>query len=801
MRFGTVRTLAVFLCSAVLTGMGYSEAHRFDVKDSIEMTTFSNPAGIERNPQVCFSPNGAKFLVVTSRGDIPTDRIQSVLLMYDVRSVRKYLVHDHDDRGRHPEPQRLATIAAIPRAFATRPYVSVITGIRWSSDSRWVYFLGEDSNGRRRLYRANVFGPGKRALSPEGLDVRQFALNTHNKAVFVAASDASIVNSAQLAGEPVTRDAHVVTGLSLQQILFPTEDNGVKPGISELWEVAAKGARRVVPADRLGGPDIDSIGTRVLGLSPDGSHVITILPVGRIPNSWAEYAPLAGFEQRRIRPDGPLQQSPFNIDRVRAYDIIDLRTGIVSRLLDAPHAGSLTYGDGSMVAWSRDGHRIVATNTFLPRNSPDSSENARRLYPCAAASIDLPFKEVHCIVFSRDAYRKTPGSSTPLQLTGAVFDKGNANSIFLTFGYNNEGVRVTEHYAYGAREWHKVGEGPRQEADPLLSVYVQQDLNTPATLWAKDVRSDRSREILDPNPQFKHFAFGHASLYQWKDDSGRMWEGGLFLPIDYNPSKQYPLVIQTHGFEPFQFITDGRYPTAMAARSLASAGIAVLQMGYRYDHIGTIEELDDQLSGYRSAISHLSADGIVDSSRVGIIGFSRPAWHVEAALIREPRLFAAATIADGVDESYMQYMIFGASSLGFASEFEKINGAAPFGEGVRQWLDRALAFHLDKVSTPLRIEAIGPVSLLSEWETYSSLWQQGKPVDLIYIPNGQHILQSPLDRLASQQGNVDWFCFWLLGGTEHREHPLSSGNEIRRWEQMRSHLTKAEAGSTRGGAQ
>ena len=198
MRFGIGRALALLVCSVVLTVMGYSEAHRFDVKDSIEMTTFSNPAGIERNPQVCFSPDGTKFLVVTSRGDVATDRIRSELLMYDVRSVREYLVHG--DPGRQPEPQRLATIAAIPRAYATRPYASVITGIRWSSDSLWVYFLGEDSNGSRRLYRVGVFGIGMQVLSPEGLDVRQFALNTRNKAVFVAASDASIVNSAELTG-------------------------------------------------------------------------------------------------------------------------------------------------------------------------------------------------------------------------------------------------------------------------------------------------------------------------------------------------------------------------------------------------------------------------------------------------------------------------------------------------------------------------------------------------------------------------------------------------------------------------
>jgi len=39
-----------------------------------------------------------------------------------------------------------------------------------------------------------------------------------------------------------------------------------------------------------------------------------------------------------------------------------------------------------------------------------------------------------------------------------------------------------------------------------------------------------------------------------------------------------------------------------------------------------------------------------------------------------------------------------------------------------------------------------------------------KPVDFIWIPKGMHLLVKPWERLASQQGNVDWFQFWLSGG-------------------------------------
>jgi len=70
--------------------------------------------------------------------------------------------------------------------------------------------------------------------------------------------------------------------------------------------------------------------------------------------------------------------------------------------------------------------------------------------------------------------------------------------------------------------------------------------------------------------------------------------------------------------------------------------------------------------------------GLIDPARVGIIGFSRTCYYVEEALIRDPTRFAAATIADGVDESYIQYL----TGVGWSvqvPEQEAIYGAKPFG--------------------------------------------------------------------------------------------------------------------------
>ena len=274
---------------------------------------------------------------------------------------------------------------------------------------------------------------------------------------------------------------------------------------------------------------------------------------------------------------------------------------------------------------------------------------------------------------------------------------------------------------------------------------------------------------------------GTASLYQWKGADQFSWTGVLVKPVGYLPGTRYPLIIQTHGYAPDSFITDGQFPTAMAARPLASEGIVVLQMGHRQDHIETQREAEDQIDGIESAIQSLTQEGLVDPSKVGIVGFSRTCWYVEKALIRKPKLFVAATLADGIDYSYMQYMLFGEARTIVQRSYEKVNGSTPFGLGLPDWISNAPSFHLDAVRTPLRIEAIGPASLVQEWEIYTALRRQGKAVDLIYIPDGQHILQKPLDRLASQQGNVDWFSFWL---NDYRDPAPSKQKQYQEWEAM-----------------
>jgi dipeptidyl aminopeptidase/acylaminoacyl peptidase len=315
-----------------------------------------------------------------------------------------------------------------------------------------------------------------------------------------------------------------------------------------------------------------------------------------------------------------------------------------------------------------------------------------------------------------------------------------------------------------------------------LSVAIKQDLNIPPALWATDGATGKSKKLWEPNPKLGAMDVGAASVYHWKDASGYAWSAALIKPVGHVPGKRYPLIIQTHGFhDEHEFITDGAFTTAFAARPLAAVGFMVLETRDRHDHLSTGAEAPDMVRGFESAIDTLNADGLIDPDRVGIIGFSRTCYYTESALIHAPQRYAAAVIADGVDKSYMQYLVWAAGED--YHDQEAIYGTSPFADGLKKWVEAAPGFNLHRVRAPLLIQAITAPAILEEWEIYASLHLQKKPVEMIYIPDGQHILQKPLERLASQQSDVDWFRFWLQG---YEDPDPAKIQQYQRWRALRA---------------
>jgi dipeptidyl aminopeptidase/acylaminoacyl peptidase len=175
---------------------------------------------------------------------------------------------------------------------------------------------------------------------------------------------------------------------------------------------------------------------------------------------------------------------------------------------------------------------------------------------------------------------------------------------------------------------------------------------------------------------------------------------------------------------------------------------------------------------------------LIDSSRVGIVGFSRTCYYVMQALTESKLQFRAASITDGMVLGYLEYVMqWSVSNNDYAHEANALIGAPPFGTGLDEWVKHSPEFNLDRVTAPLQVVVRGRPSLLTLWEPYAGLRYLNKPVDLLLLPDtGTHILTNPAQRAASQTATVDWFRFWLKGEVDRDPEKRE---QYQRWQQLR----------------
>jgi dipeptidyl aminopeptidase/acylaminoacyl peptidase len=767
-----------------------AQDHPFTVKDDIAMVRFSEPfpqsgvSGSEIAPQ---SPDGRYFAVITNRGLLKSDQTESQVVIFSQDKVRAFM--QSTPSSQHFMPHVVAAVVGSMRYAGGYPYATVIEDLRWSADGASIYFKGESSSGAYQLYEAKIDGSGFRALTPAKWSVDRYDIEKDMIAYTASLPDTGTIDQ----GIPINRDAWRVTGLSIADILFPSQNSRSGPENFSVWVMKkSHGEWKSTWMPNLSFRDERSLSfLSQFKLSPEGDKLIGLAPVTKVPALWQSYDPAAGYEHTRLRSNDPELTRDTELNKPQEYSLIDLVKGKSIPLVDAPNALSLAYVEKNRVAWAPDERRALVTNTFLPLDQGTLSARSAHTTPCAVASVDIPSLHADCLLSDEGKIRtdgmRQPYSEGVLDIAFGV----NDDEVLLLIDHGS-GKRTVETYRFNDGAWKSSDSMPvsataetvaeattRKKTDMGdIQLVVKQSLNDPPTLWAQDKQTAAERQLWDPNPQFAHIEFGNASLYQWKDKTGHEWTGGLVKPVGYVPGRRYPLVIQMYKFYNDEFMTNGSFPSAFAARELASAGIMVLVVE-KYPNTLSYVDPEMALNGYRSAIEHLSEAGLIDSSKVGVVGFSASCWLVGNALVNAPHLFAAATIADGIQNSYMEYHFAG---LALREQMEKTNGSKPFGEGLKTWVNEAVGFHLDRVQTPVRVEAITPLSILGEWELYSSLQIQNKPVDLIYFPNGTHIHQKPLERLESQQGDVDWMRFWLQG---YEDSDPSKADQYKRWEHLR----------------
>jgi dipeptidyl aminopeptidase/acylaminoacyl peptidase len=758
---GLVALMSLSVVSAA-QGAG-QELRRFSVADDIELTRFNSS---ETSP-ITFSPDGRLFAVTSERGRLDLNQSESSLRIYRTRDARKFITL----------PGGVGDLS--PFWMVTKSTYKngpIISHVRWLADSSAVAFLAKSASGNDQLFLADIQTKSLEPLTQGDEDVTAFDIRSSTHFVYCVLSP-SVRRSA---AEEQRATAIVGTGRTLESLLFPeltTSTSVWVYDLSELWAVLDGRRFRVMDTSSAQPVPIHLEGQRALALSPDGHSVVTALTVGVVPPEWETlYPPPPASAAYRIRA-GRQNPNGFAGQRdVSEYVLIDLSNGEIKPLARAPLGNTVGWWGLSRADWSHDNRSVVLSDTFVPPKPQDITGEAHQ--PCVAVA-DIITGQLDCV----ERLEVQPPREGRQFIDDVRFG-GVGGNLLTIFYFGVDGATS------GSRTYRKLADGS-WVADAAIrdsisgreiDVSLKQGVNEPPVLIATDKeRPEGSHIIWDPNPQLKRIRMGVVSIFRWKDKTGRDWVGGLYKPPDYVRERRYPLIIQTHGFAPQEFRPSGASTTAFAAQELAAVGFLVLQIS-DCPIRNTPEEGPCQVAGYESAVDRLSMDGLIDPNRIGIIGFSRTCFYVLEALTSSTVQFKAASITDGVNMGYLQYILnIDAGGNSVAHEGDATIGAAPFGVGLQRWLEYSPVFRLDKVMTPIQIVATRG-QILQMWEPYAALRYLQRPVDLTILNSDEHVFTNPSVRLISQGGTVDWFRFWLQG----YEDPCPAKSEqYKRWRALR----------------
>jgi hypothetical protein len=326
----------------------------------------------------------------------------------------------------------------------------------------------------------------------------------------------------------------------------------------------------------------------------------------------------------------------------------------------------------------------------------------------------------------------------------------------------------------------------------------------PPELFLYEIGQNSASVLAKLDPQFDNLMIAPEEKVHWKTSTGYSIDGILLLPPGYKRGNRYPLVIQANqGLDTFACDSGSEHEPSQAPQPIADEGILYLMRSYPEDYKiqdevshwpkgypDGIGEAAFEMDVWDSAVDFLDKRGMIDRDRVGIIGFSRKGWATEFSLVHGKTRYRAATTTDNVSYTFGEYWL----GLGVVSSgYDVMYGGAPYGAGLRNWLDYSVSFNLDKFRTPLLMEEMGydipydnfsapPKSLSLKFEIFNGLNRLKKPVEMYYYPYEEHLPRHPLARLASVQRNVDWYQFWLQG--YERPNPEDPGQYLR-WHKLR----------------
>jgi dipeptidyl aminopeptidase/acylaminoacyl peptidase len=268
--------------------------------------------------------------------------------------------------------------------------------------------------------------------------------------------------------------------------------------------------------------------------------------------------------------------------------------------------------------------------------------------------------------------------------------------------------------------------------------------------------------------QLDDWVLGTRELLQWTSEDGTPIEGVLIKPAGFDPRRKHPLVVIPHTgpleADQLTVTRDVPYP----ADAFAARGALVLRPNYR-GSVGYgarfrsilrrnqgVPQYEDVLGG----VDLLIERGWVDSTRVGLMGWSAGAYIAAISAVYDHRFRAVSML-----ETASDWRLFYTLGAGTGVSPDYFSGALPWDDPDYYRSVSALTY-VSRARTPTLIQhgdqdRTAPIA--GAHELYRGLKDAGAPVKMVIYPGMGHVPGTLRQLELVTQQNLDWFDYWLWG--------------------------------------